>query len=158
MLEEINATLDRRLDEQRAEIEMINKFKDELEQENQELKDRPEKVDGIEKAHMEDKLSAALSKVDELKSQIKDLTEQLSKHQSISRREKQIDAKIAELEEDRLSIIEQGRLVDEIDILRTENEKLKNKNSKLQYKIEEFQTKFKYDDAYTEFLKKLERS
>ena len=69
-----------------------------------------------------------------------------------------IEAERIELEEDKLTVIEYAKLVDEIEILTTENNKLKNKNSKLQYQIEELKTKLKYDDAYTEFLKKLESS
>ena len=162
MLETINATLDKKLDEQRAEIERLSEEKRKSEEQNSKLKYDIESLklsaDDTEKYQLKDKLDAALKVNQELTRANNKFRSEIKQHGDLTKRAKLIEAERIELEEDKLTVSEYAKLVDEIDILRTENNKLKNKNSKLQYTIEELKTKLKYDDAYTEFLKKLESS
>ena len=162
MLETINATLDKKLDEQRAEIERLSEERRKTEEQNSKLKYDIESLklsaDDTEKYQLKDKLDAALKVNQELTRANNKFRSEIKQHGDLTRRANLIEAERIELEEDKLTVSEYAKLVDEIDILRTENNKLKNKNSKLQYTIEELKTKLKYDDAYTEFLKKLESS
>ena len=162
MLETINATLDKKLDEQRTEIERLSEERRKTEEQNSKLKYDIESLklsaDDTEKYQLKDKLDAALKVNTELTRSNNKLRSEIQQHGDLTRRANLIEAERIELEEDKLTVSEYAKLVEEIEILTTENNKLKNKNSKLQYTIEELKTKLKYDDAYTEFLKKLERS
>ena len=162
MLETINATLDKKLDEQRIEIERLSEERRRTEEQNSKLKYDIESLklsaDDTEKYQLKDKLDAALKVNTELTRSNNKLRSEIQQHGDLTRRANLIEAERIELEEDKLTVSEYAKLVEEIEILTTENNKLKNKNSKLQYQIEELKTKLKYDDAYTEFLRKLESS